>query len=80
MVEAAKESVMRYVVNYVAGYGGHGRAHCTIIDADSPQAAGLALMNEKLLPPYSFDWVQVESVETVEEYHAAKEGECNEAV
>ena len=71
---------MRYVVNYVAGFGSHGRAYCTIKDADSPQAAGLALMNEKLLPPISFDWVQVESVETVEEYHAPKVGECNETL
>jgi hypothetical protein len=69
---------MRYVVNYVAGYGEHGRYYCTIKDGETPEAAGDAVIAEKMGPPFKFDWVQVESVETVEEYHAPKVGECNE--
>lgn len=71
---------MKYVVNYVAGYGYHGRDYCTIVEAASTEAAGEAVTKEKLLTPHSFDWVKVESVETVEAYHSTKEGEACESV
>ena len=61
---------MRYVVNYVAGYGEHGRYYCTIKDGETPEAAGEAVIAEKLAAPSSFDWVEVTKVETVEEHHA----------
>ena len=60
---------MRYIVSYVAGYMDHGRAYSTIVDAPSPEVAGETVTAEKRLPPYSFDWVEIEDVELVEDWH-----------
>lgn len=60
---------MRYIINYVAGFGDHGREYATIVEAPSPEVAGEIVTDEKRLPPYSFDWVEIEDVELVEDWH-----------
>lgn len=60
---------MKYVIGYVGGYSEHGRSYVTIVEAETQEAAIAKLLEEKKAEPFAFDWVEVQTVETVEQYH-----------
>jgi hypothetical protein len=59
------DNTMKYIVNYVAGFNesGYGRFYCTVREADTPEAAGDMVISDKMAEPFSFDFVEVNSVE-----------------